>query len=139
MNKILTIIGWLGIATAFGLLILISLWSFYPYNIFQINQNYLSTNKTAYHPKETIKYDLDYCKNTNLTATIQRIFINNIVYTIPDKTGNIPTGCKIVREEILVPEVPAGTYKIQVNYIYNPNPIREIIYTIYTNEFQIME
>lgn len=81
-------------------------------------------------------YEIEYCKYTNVIPTVQRQFIDGIIYTIPQGNIQIKKGCGKVTNSIQVPEaLPPGEYYLSVRVSFEMNPLRKIEQTTVSERF----
>ena len=122
-----------------SLIIVLLYWSFYPYKPMEIispPKNLTPRIKAG----EIFIYEANYCKYTDKSAYYRKQIINSFVVNLPESVSNIPEGCKKVNVSIPIPEyLPADKYKIRTMAVYEMNPIRKIVITYDTDEFEIVE
>lgn len=94
--------------------------------------------KTIY-PGQPLQYELDYCKYTDLPATVHRTFIDGQIITLTDTIGQLPTGChKTLVKTAVVPEtINPGRYYLDVKVEYKVNPLRNV-FTHYRTEYFVV-
>ena len=126
-------------ALALGILLVIGYWSFYPYKPLTINTPEASVENKKLKVGEFLHYKIDYCKNYDISARLDRAFIDGVIYSMPSTNANNPIGCAINNIYMEVPNLPTGTYKLKIEYRYEVNPIRTVYYQVYTEDFQIVK
>jgi len=113
-------------------------WAFKPYNI-RYNDTAFETVKQVYEVGEPLTIRTSFCKEGEYEATIYRSLRDGIVYRFPVIGSSVGEGCHdFISETTEIPNVLSGKYIFQVEVIYKPNPLREIKYTVETNEFEIV-
>lgn len=138
MKKILYFTSILTLLIAVGLVVLLSFWSSYPYKTLQINKEPLQVITKEVKNEETLIYVLDYCKYMEGKVSINRKFIDGVVYSMPIVEANNATGCKVMTVGIEIPKnLPKGTYFLEISYTYKVNPIRDITATTKTESFLV--
>ena len=126
----------------FSLLIfgLVLFWLFYPYKILVFNTPVFSVVTKTVKQGGTLKYISNYCKYVDMTARVNRVFVNDILYSTPEMTSSRETGCHIITIAVSIPrELPVGTYHLENLYEYQVNPIRKIIIEEHTENFTVTE
>lgn len=141
MKKIFDFFSWLVVVILFlGVLVCIY-WQLYPYKILEFKQgngNILNENKTV-KSGDLIRLRQVQCKYLDIGATINRQFIDTLVYQVNTVMTHRPLGCHDSVELVRVPVVlPSGSYRIRTTISYNVNPIRTVSYTIVTEQFNII-
>jgi hypothetical protein len=84
---------------------------------------------------------IEYCKDNDLTATVNTSYIDGIIYQTPDTPQPIfEEGCGIRTFLVYIPKaLPAGKYYIQHNFHFEVNPIRKIDIQARTEMFEVLE
>lgn len=140
MNKLISYISFISILSAIGIVLLITYWLVYPYHPIKFNEVEFPVLQEKVIRDKTLTYIVDYCKNANLPATLTRSFTNGIIFVMPSFMVNNPVGCHVVNAEVQIPtELPLGNYQLKMIYEYQMNPLRKIIMTQYTEEFEVIE
>lgn len=137
-TKIFYYIGWLGIILAGLMLLLFLYWNLYPYKTITLNKP-IQTDKLVYQAGDTLAYDMNYCKHTTKQVEISKRFVDGVAHNAPNTTAFNPTGCREVRVTMDVPNIPTGTYTLELNYTYQVNPARSITIQFKTNKFKVVE
>jgi len=93
-----------------------------------------------------ISYEYDYCKYTDLQPTINKQFVDGLIFQSEDIGTILDKGCGHVHREINIPEtLPPGSYHVLIRAIYKPDLSkdlrvgREIIVTNETEEFRVVK
>jgi hypothetical protein len=119
---------WAVLMALLTLIVLVVYWLNYPYQTITFDQPIFSIESKTVKGGEILFFISNYCKHTNVAASITRVFKNDILFYTPTSTGNIGKGCGAVRVGVSVPEeLPKGEYVIENIYRYRVNPIREIV------------
>jgi hypothetical protein len=85
-------------------------------------------------------YELDFCKNMDLQASVQKSYENDIIFPATTQLASNPTGCRVNKVSQPIPyELPSGKYKLKIVFTYKVNPIRDIVVTQYTDYFYVTE
>lgn len=140
MKKLINYFVWATIAVALGLAILMLFWLNYPYRIIEFDSDKFSVDRYYVRQGQVIVFDSNYCKYTDLSAGVYRIFKNDIIFHTPKMIGNIKKGCSSVSVAVPIPkELPPGEYVIENVYEYQVNPIRSIVIRHDTEPFYVTE
>jgi hypothetical protein len=77
-------------------------------------------------PGETLSYELDYCKYTEVRAIVHRTLIDGQVITLQDTQGGIPMGCakRVISTAIIPTTINPGEYYLHVELEYKLNFFR---------------
>jgi hypothetical protein len=135
--KLLNYISYLTLVTAFICVGVLGFWSLYPYKPNDIKS--LKILDTVVTAGGTLSYEVSYCKETTLHATVTRSFVNGVIFTTNTVSGDVPMGCHTNKVYIVVPqELPSGTYSLRILWVYKVNPIREVALVLDSNKFQII-
>jgi len=138
--KLLYITSILTLLSAIGLIVLVTFWSVYPYKTLVINKEPIEVLTKEIGKGLPLVYRIDFCKYTKLNATVQKAYENSITFPASMVVGGNATGCKVMDVSQVVPyELPSGTYKLKIIFIYKVNPIRDVSVTTYTEPFHITE
>lgn len=105
---------------------LIGWWLFYPYKIMEVKS--ITLDKNVYQAGEHIPYTITYCKYTPKDGKVLRSLINGTITTFTPFTGNLPMGCRTMKnKDLKIPEnADPDTYHLEATVIYEVNPIRNI-------------
>lgn len=138
--KIQTILNYFSILTLLVstfMVLTVTYWSAYPYKPLEIKEVRVLDEEV--NAGGFINYEIEYCKNIDLTATVSRAFINGVIFTTPTIITNNPLGChKNVHQASVPSELPSGTYSLRSIWSYHVNPIREVTVTNTTNTFKVL-
>jgi hypothetical protein len=138
MKKIISIVQWVGIATAWGLVLLCGFWLLYPYKIAEFKNvpfPIMNENSTVTRG-ERVRYEIEYCKYTNESPSLTKYFIDGVIYETPKSPSSVPSGCgKIISDAYVPKAIPTGVYSIKSIAEYKVNPLRTIKITNYTQQF----
>lgn len=127
----------------FGMIVVIWLvfmfWWIYPYKTSVQIQPYKVINKTV-KQGDLLSYEMDYCKYTDVVPTVQRQFIDGIIYSVPADSAQLKKGCGIITNSIKIPAtLPPGVYYIHATVSYQMNPIRNITNEYVTEKFSVVK
>ncbi len=118
---------------------LILYWSLAPYNIIKYNIDHFEMTKDTYTVGEPLTFRNSFCKQGHYQATQIRRLHDGVIYLYPTITTSTDEGCfDFISSSSDVPNVPSGVYTYEIEIIYRPNPIREIKYTMSSEEFTIV-
>lgn len=113
-------------------------WWIYPYKTSTQIQPYKVLNKEV-KQGELLYYEMEYCKYTDTVPTVQRQFIDGIIYSIPTDSAQLKEGCGKLVNSIKIPNsLPVGAYYIHATVVYKMNPIRTITNEYVTEKFTVI-
>lgn len=100
----------------------------------------IQIKNTIVHPGESLSYQLNYCKYTDLPSTVHRTLIDGQVISLTDTAGQLPTGChNVTVKTAVVPEtINPGKYYLDVSVLYRINPFRTEIIKYHTGYFTVV-
>lgn len=100
----------------------------------------LNDNKTV-KAGDILIYEVDYCKYKNVSAMIDKQFINDVILETPDLEGNLTVGCfQKTSMTTLVPIIaPPGKYHLNIIATYRVNSLRTEVITHETEEFTVIK
>lgn len=140
MKKILELGIYLILAFAIILFGYIIFSLFFPFNVVDIKNNPVPTDKEFYYPGDRLIYNLDSCVYIPGPVIITKSFVDDIVYILPEKHVNQYKGCR--NEQIsstIIPEnLPPGKYYLLFRAEHEINPFRQITVEWKTEEFTIL-
>jgi hypothetical protein len=138
MTKPHTYIMYLVLFSTWLLVLYMAYLMLYPITISTVTNYKILNDKVK--QGETITYEIDYCKYSDIQGQRDRAFINDIVYTITPDTTNVPTGCHKAVNTINIPrELPPGVYKVRNTISYRINPFRTEQTSFTSNEFEVQK
>lgn len=138
--KILNCMSFLTLGVAFIILVTLLFWKLYPYDPLVINERPMKVLTKEIKKGELLKYEVNYCKNTELRVTIKRKFQDGLLYVLPDTETTNPMGCRIQTIALEVPNtLSAGDYVLLSEFVYKVNPIREVVVRTHTQKFTVIE
>lgn len=128
---------------SFGIIVLIwfilMFWAFFPYKTSIQKQPYEVSPKVVVQG-ELLTYEMDYCKYTDVIPTVERQFIDGIIYALPPGNAQLKSGCNTVMNTIQIPNaLPPGHYYLQAIVSFKVNPIRTISNTYITEKFEVIK
>jgi hypothetical protein len=138
MNKIFQYISYLTILASFILIGLLVFWCLYPYKPITFNEPHQVLTKEVKRGEHLV-YQVNYCKNTKSIPTITKIFVDGIIYAVPEIVAvDRETGCNIQQVQMYVPKaLPDGEFYVKISYKYQVNPLRSITVVTQTEKFTI--
>lgn len=125
-----------------GLLGMVAFWLLYPYpTIEQSPKPFEITSSRKVEQGGLITYAFNYTKHSSLSATVERQFVDGIVFASSSQatiSGGKSSGRAVV--EVPIPyTLPPGRYYLKVTARYQVNPIRTIEVVNYTEKFTVQE
>lgn len=95
------------------------------------------------HPGDILRYELDYCKFTNITPSSKSQLIDGQIIPLTPPTGaqsGLPVGCHKTVREVVIPEtVNPGRYYYNKELDYQVNVFRVEEVHYYTEYFQVVD
>jgi len=114
-------------------------WWLFPYKTSTQTQPYIIISKEV-KQGELLYYQMDYCKYTDIAPTVQRQFVDGIIYAVPASSAQLKRGCGTLTNSIKIPQsLPVGEYYIHTTVIYKMNPIRTIANEYVTEKFTVIK
>ena len=127
----------ISLGLSFLLVLVFLFWWIYPYNLVNAKQPFEIITPIV-KQGEVLLYKMDYCKKTDLVPTVNRQFVDGLIYTLPVGSSVLVKGCRVITNSIAVHKnLPPGTYYIQSTAQYQVNPIRTILYEYRTDKFEV--
>lgn len=118
---------------------LLMFWWLYPYKTTSNIQPYKILNEEV-RQGDLLLYKIDYCKYTNVTPTVNRQFIDGIIYSTPESTAQLKKGCGRFINSVKIPTtLPPGTYYMKATVTFKMNPIRIISKEFITEQFTVLK
>ncbi len=118
---------------------LITYWLIKPYDILTFSEGNGKLLNTTVVSGGYLRIQRNFCKNMPTMAQVSRQFIDSLKYNAHVENSNEPIGCRQDILYIYVPKaLPPGKYYVKDTYVYAPNPIRKIVYTLETQSFDIL-
>ena len=138
MNKCFYFFSWLSIMAGAIFILLLTFWLVFPYRPIEFQDVEFSVKNTMVQRGKMLFYTANYCKYMKLSAKVTRSFVNSIIYVTPTTITDRPMGCNSLVIGTTVPqELPPGTYKAEMSYQFQVNPIRTVIVKMTTEEFEV--
>lgn len=118
--------------------LLIGYWLLWPVTIMTFTAPTV-VDKQIYKPGDKIAYTLTYCKTNSQVGTVYRTLVNSTITTYTPVTNNLPEGCrKTTRSDLTIPDnADAGIYHLESTIVYKINPIRDVVVSWKTNDFEV--
>jgi len=124
---------------AFLLLVLIMFWAFFPYQTIKFNAPY-QTEKLVYTQGDETFYVVDACKYTDVVPSIQKEFVDGLVFTAESPQAFLTKGCRKQEVLLLIPHtLPSGKYRLKISTQYKMSPFQTISHIEYSNWFTVLE
>lgn len=140
MNKVISVIQWLGIFIAWVLILVGGFWLFYPYKIAEFkNLPFPIVNEGKVIKRgDRVRYRIDYCKYTNAMPHVTKYFVDGVLFELPQVPSLVTKGCGSLISDAYIPKaIPEGNYTIKTVTEYKVNPIRKITIINYTEPFTV--
>ena len=82
---------------------------------------------TVFVPGDWLRYEMDYCKSQDIEAEVHYSWIDGVAYAMPGVAlHRLKTGCGTITDAVLVPHIPPGKYKLEIERIYRASPLRTV-------------
>ena len=108
----------------------------FPYEIFSQMQLVVEPGATV---GGSLHVRVTYCKDINLPP--KRVIVtlqNDITIVLPSDEVRLPAGCHTtLLLQPLKPEIPAGTYRLDLTMVYEPWPWRTLVYGYQSPSFTV--
>jgi hypothetical protein len=112
-------------------------WLYYPYNVMTITN--AKMNQTVVRQGQLATYSNDYEKFMDAPSETTRQFIDGLIFDAGNYTSNLPTGKGHIVRELPIPEtLPPGNYHVLITLRYKVNPIRTVVVTFKTDQFEVL-
>lgn len=118
-------------------LLLVSFWLFYPYKTIETTpEQFPIVGDINLKQGSDLTYSYSYQKYTDAPVTIERRFVDGLIFLSSNETVITEKGTGNVRVRIHIPEtLPPGKYYLEIVAKYEVNPIRTITITKRTKCF----
>jgi len=130
--------------TGFGMITIIwaifMFWWIYPYKTVTINQQPYILSEKVIKQGGQLNYVIDACNYTDIVPTINKQFVDGIIYVVPEGVVRLPDGCNKTMVSVKVPKnLPTGDYTLKIFVSYKMNPIRTINTNYQTEKFSVIK
>jgi hypothetical protein len=140
MNKLLIYFNYFVLVLAFSSILVVSFWLLYPYKTSTPNVQPYKIVTQEVKVGDTLLYQSDWCRFTDVPAEVDRMFVDSLVFSMPTVISQYKIGCYNMNIAVVVPStLPEGKYKLKMIYRYKVNPIRTIIKIAETETFNIIK
>lgn len=140
LNKWVYRVASFTLVLGFAAVFLITYWMVYPYKVLEFKEGNGTVLTKRVRAGEYVELRQINCKYMPLVSTLNRQFIDSILYQIPLVQANRPVGCSDKIENVPVPKtLPPGDYYINTVISFQVNPIRTVSYTVKTNMFTVIK
>jgi hypothetical protein len=122
----------LAIATGFAFTAIVIVWII-PRTVITISQ--LKVHGDSFRPGDLLEYEFSYCKSNAIVGEVHLSWIDGevhlswidgVVYGSPGTTTrDLPTGCHVALEEVEVPNLLYGNYRLEMVRIYHVTPLQQ--------------
>ncbi len=86
-------------------------------------------------------YSVGLCKTTSIVGTINRAFVDGLVFEMPPVKALMARGCRDGEQSEVAVQVPMtlppGRYHLEAEVSYRVNPIRTMTYSFVTQTFVV--
>jgi len=141
-SKILYLSSMATVLLAIVMVLYVLFYSFFPFRTVEYTQMpfpVLNENKVV-RAGEELRYQVGYCRYTDLPTRSARSLQNDFIYTLPSVEVKSPVGCNTSITIVLIPkETFPGKYKLVSTLTWEINAFRTIIKQVETEEFTIIE
>jgi hypothetical protein len=148
MNTKYKVMNWIGYFTLVLTTLFIAsvaMFLYYPVDPFTVKSQPYTCNmdgspKDVFYIGQPITFYLDYCKNTDASATVNYTLIDGVSYSLPAVETSRPQGCfkGVITSGLLIPNLPSGEYYLAWKATYRMNPLRTFVEEFKTNKFKII-
>lgn len=103
----------------------------------------IRTDKMVYSPGEEITVYNSFCKYTSLPSKISAQLVDGEIISMSTRESNLPPGCYGVEKpfSVNITKIPTvispGKWHLRWTVTYQVNPIKQIVYTRKTHDFEI--
>lgn len=113
---------------------------FYPFEPASFGTQQFPVEKKVIKQGEIVKYYVEYHKLMNVPARANHTLVNHVQINFSDIVSFLPKGdYEVWNHDITIPQfVSPGKYYIVVTWTYRVNPLREIVMTSRTEEFEVV-
>jgi hypothetical protein len=137
-NPVLALV-YMTFLVAFAVVGLAAYWMLAPYEVLRVTNAHMS--QSVVMQGQTTAYSDDYIKLLDIDGQATRAFVDGIVYDAGSYDSALPvqlTPKRIVRPVTIPSTLPPGRYHLQITVRYQVNPLRELVYQFYTDEFTVV-
>lgn len=117
-------------------------WTFTGNDVLTINNEPVPVKPKVAKSEEVVNIEVNFCKHSNAPGIVTRKLVSKqtelLAPTTEDKLGPICVPNAIVPIPI-PPQTPVGTYKVVYEIEYRPNPLKTVVETFSSEEFQVVE
>lgn len=140
MKRAINLFSWLILIVFYAVMGLFIYWSIRPYRVLEFQGETFPVTTKSVRQGGYVAYTSNFCKYTDLPATVSRSFVNGIIFNTPSTTTNRQEGCHQMSIRVIVPpELIPGLYHIEIIYEYQVNPIRKVTIKRSTDNFNVTE
>lgn len=136
--KAFHVVAYLGIITAWLIVLYVGYYSFYPFKVIDIyNSPYPVQNEgKVVRQGEDLIFFVDFCKYMSVHTETTQHFIDEIIYTLPrGNEVNAPEGCYQKNVRVEVPEtLPPSTYIYRITADHQVHPTLRVIRVVAETE-----
>ena len=125
-----------------GLVLLLTYWLIWPYNVITIRK--VEVRTPIVQAGKEVEVYIESIKHMSVPATIYREIINDHAWMLPSFVSNIPLRQEdqvsdwVLRFQIPESAPTAKNYRIHTTYVYQVNPIRKIQVEWMTEPFTVI-
>jgi hypothetical protein len=139
MNKFFVFFSWIVVSIFFATTVLVFYWEVIPYKVIEFREGNGTILSKKVKVGDSIGIRQNQCKFINIPASVNRQFVDTLVYQVNTVITNRPVGCHDQVEIVDIPKLlPSGLYKIRTIISYKINPVRTINYLVETDAFEVI-
>jgi len=140
IRRILNIISFISIFTAFWLIILIGYWKLHNYKLIEYKNAPFPVLNPIVKGGERLEYIVDYCKYTDESPRVTKYFVDGVILEVNTVDGIYEKGCHQTKMDIYIPRsIAPSNYAVKIIAVFHPNPLREIKYVTKTINFTVVK
>lgn len=140
-SKLLTAIIWASFITAIIWIVSSAYLYLVPQESLMVNQGYFPMVDKELKRGEEMKVRANFCKYTDVSPEVSVSLINDTIVGIPFTVASFPKGC--YDKEISIGPIPHNTvngrHQLRFQLVYRNNFLNKKTYTIYTDQFNVID
>ena len=119
--------------------LVVSYWMLYPYNVIDVDHITIQNKDKVVKQGGVLIYEIQYTKYLDIVGTVHRKLVNTYTITYSDAVGMSPVGSATTNTHLPVPAYATpGKYHLLWRVTHKVNPMREIVETVFSDEFEIV-
>jgi hypothetical protein len=95
---------------------------------------------------DTLQYEMNYIARTNITPTLDKTLVDGLIFHLTEtnaytKGGKKEIGVpqKVIGTVVIPETAPEGDFYLQIDATYEVNPVREVMVSFRTENFDIIK